>query len=543
MNKWKVAAYLRLSIDDGEKTESNSITNQKEMISSFAKKDKELVIKDYYIDDGYSGTDFERPNFQRMMMDITKGKIDTIIVKDLSRFGRNYIETGRYIEEFFPTNNIRFIAINDNIDSYKDPKSIDNVIVPFKNLINDEYARDISNKIRSVLDTKKENGEFIGSFAPFGYKKDERNKNHLLLDDYSSKIVKKIFNMILKGKSRSEVIKELNELKIPTPSAYKMQTNQLKEKSKKSMATWDRKKIDFILKNQTYTGDLIQSKTKVISHRVHKIKYNTKDDWIIVHNHHAAIITKEEFKQVHDILYNRDTKIKQNNKLDIFSGHLKCADCGNNLSSVKAKNHTYYYCTSYLRHKECSKHSIDKDDIEKVVLDLINKQIDLNVEIEEKIKIISEKIKVDYDKEILKNRLKTLEDDINKYNLFKCSAIADYESGFISREEYEEYNMEYSKKMTELVAVKNKTILEMEKNNIKTDNTSNLIKKYNKHINVLNKTIIDEMIEYIYIYNDNKIKIVFKYEDEFNLAIDFIKKHKCDIIDKELNEIELKEVI
>lgn len=543
MNKWKVAAYLRLSIDDGEKTESNSITNQKEMISSFAKKDKELVIKDYYIDDGYSGTDFERPNFQRMMMDITKGKIDTIIVKDLSRFGRNYIETGRYIEEFFPTNNIRFIAINDNIDSYKDPKSIDNVIVPFKNLINDEYARDISNKIRSVLDTKKENGEFIGSFAPFGYKKDERNKNHLLLDDYSSKIVKKIFNMILKGKSRSEVIKELNELKIPTPSAYKMQTNQLKEKSKKSMATWDRKKIDFILKNQTYTGDLIQSKTKVISHRVHKIKYNTKDDWIIIHNHHAAIITKEEFKQVHDILYNRDTKIKQNNKLDIFSGHLKCADCGNNLSSVKAKNHTYYYCTSYLRHKECSKHSIDKDDIEKVVLDLINKQIDLNVEIEEKIKIISEKIKVDYDKEILKNRLKTLEDDINKYNLFKRSAIADYESGFISREEYEEYNMEYSKKMTELVAVKNKTILEMEKNNIKTDNTSNLIKKYNKHINVLNKTIIDEMIEYIYIYNDNKIKIVFKYEDEFNLAIDFIKKHKCDIIDKELNEIELKEVI
>ena len=543
MNKWKVAAYLRLSIDDGEKTESNSITNQKEMISSFAKKDKELVIKDYYIDDGYSGTDFERPNFQRMMMDITKGKIDTIIVKDLSRFGRNYIETGRYIEEFFPTNNIRFIAINDNIDSYKDPKSIDNVIVPFKNLINDEYARDISNKIRSVLDTKKENGEFIGSFAPFGYKKDERNKNHLLLDDYSSKIVKKIFNMILKGKSRSEVIKELNELKIPTPSAYKMQTNQLKEKSKKSMATWDRKKIDFILKNQTYTGDLIQSKTKVISHRVHKIKYNTKDDWIIIHNHHAAIITKEEFKQVHDILYNRDTKIKQNNKLDIFSGHLKCADCGNNLSSVKAKNHTYYYCTSYLRHKECSKHSIDKDDIEKVVLDLINKQIDLNVEIEEKIKIISEKIKVDYDKEILKNRLKTLEDDINKYNLFKRSVIADYESGFISREEYEEYNMEYSKKMTELVVVKNKTILEMEKNNIKTDNTSNLIKKYNKHINVLNKTIIDEMIEYIYIYNDNKIKIVFKYEDEFNLAIDFIKKHKCDIIGKELNEIELKEVI
>lgn len=156
----------RLSIDDGDKMESNSITNQKNIISTYIKKENDLSIKNYYIDDGYSGTSFERPDFQRMIKYIKKDKIDAIIVKDLSRFGRNYIEVGKYIEEVFPSYNIRFIAINDNIDSYKEPKSINNVIVPFKNLLNDEYARNISNKIRSVLDTKRENDEFIGSEAP-----------------------------------------------------------------------------------------------------------------------------------------------------------------------------------------------------------------------------------------------------------------------------------------------------------------------------------------------------------------------------------------
>ena len=169
--EWKVGIYLRLSSDDGDNAESNSITNQKNLINLFLKKEKDLKIYDYYIDDGFTGTDFNRPDFQRLLNDIKEGKINTVIVKDLSRFGRNYIEVGNYIEQVFPSYNVRFIAINDNVDSYKDPKSINNIIVPFKNLMNDEYARDISNKVRSVLNTKKANGEFIGSVAPYGYKK------------------------------------------------------------------------------------------------------------------------------------------------------------------------------------------------------------------------------------------------------------------------------------------------------------------------------------------------------------------------------------
>ena len=167
MEKWKVAAYVRLSSDDGDKAESNSITNQKSLINLFLKNNSDLKLKDFYIDDGFTGTDFNRPDFQRLLNDMKNGKINAILVKDLSRLGRNYIEVGNYLEQIFPLYNIRFIAINDNVDSFKDPNSVNNVIVPFKNLMNDEYARDISNKVRSVLDTKKVNGEFIGSVAPY----------------------------------------------------------------------------------------------------------------------------------------------------------------------------------------------------------------------------------------------------------------------------------------------------------------------------------------------------------------------------------------
>ena len=176
MKKWNVGVYLRLSSDDGDKSESNSIVNQRSLIKRFISNDRELKIIDYYADDGYSGTTFDRPDFERMMRDIKSNKINCIIVKDLSRLGRNYIEVGNYIEKEFPRYGVRFIAINDNVDSFKDPKSVNNVIVPFKNLMNDEYARDISNKVRSVLDNKKSNGQFIGSTAPYGYFRDPKDK-------------------------------------------------------------------------------------------------------------------------------------------------------------------------------------------------------------------------------------------------------------------------------------------------------------------------------------------------------------------------------
>ena len=208
--KWNVGIYCRLSSDDGDNAESDSIKNQRELITYYLKNEHDLKIVDYYVDDGYSGTSFNRPGFKRMFSDVVNGRINTVIVKDLSRFGRNYIEVGNYLEYNFPLYNVRFIAINDNIDSFKDPKSINNVVVPFKNIMNDEYARDISNKVRSVLLTKSKNGEFVGGTTPYGYKKDPKDLHHLIIDEDEAKNVRLIYKMALNGDGILKICKYLN---------------------------------------------------------------------------------------------------------------------------------------------------------------------------------------------------------------------------------------------------------------------------------------------------------------------------------------------
>ena len=222
MQQYKVAGYVRLSREDKIKDESNSITNQKAIINSYIKNNNEFKLIDFYIDDGYFGTTFDRPGFKEMIKDITDDKVNTIIVKDLSRFGRNHIESDNYIENFLPGYNVRIISINDNIDTLKSPKSSTYIEIPLRNLMNDCYARDISEKVKSTLKVKQQNGIFIGTFAPYGYLKDPKDKHKLIIDIESANIVRKIFDMILLGKSRKEIADFLNDNNILTPSLYKI---------------------------------------------------------------------------------------------------------------------------------------------------------------------------------------------------------------------------------------------------------------------------------------------------------------------------------
>ena len=223
MQKYNVGAYLRLSKEEfNNEKESNSITNQKLIIDNYLKEHKEYKLVDYYIDDGYSGTTFDRPQYKRMLKDIVEGKVNTIIVKDLSRFGRNHIESDNYIENILPGYNVRFISIIDEIDSFKNPKSVSSIEIPLKNLMNDEYARDISEKVKSTLRIKQLNGEFIGVTAPYGYLKNSKDKHKFIIDKEASYVVKKIFNMILLGNSRKEIAEHLNSKNILTPSLYKL---------------------------------------------------------------------------------------------------------------------------------------------------------------------------------------------------------------------------------------------------------------------------------------------------------------------------------
>lgn len=218
---WAPALYIRLSREDGDREESNSIASQRELLTEFVDTQTDMTSPRLYTDDGYTGTDFDRPDFQRMLNDLRAGIINCVIVKDLSRFGRNYVGVGEYLEHVFPLLNVRFISVSDNVDSYLDPRSVNNLVVPFKNILNDEYARDISNKVRASLDLKRRQGKFIGSFASYGYRKDPNDHSRLLIDEVAAAIVRDIFNWFIGGTSVLGIAKRLNEQGIPNPSAYK----------------------------------------------------------------------------------------------------------------------------------------------------------------------------------------------------------------------------------------------------------------------------------------------------------------------------------
>lgn len=376
MQKYKAAGYIRLSKEDKIKDESNSVTNQKTIIDSYIKKNKDLELIDFYIDDGYSGTTFDRPDFKRMIRDITENKVNTIIVKDLSRFGRNHIESDNYLENILPGYNVMFISIIDDIDSLKNPKSVNSIAVPLKNLMNDQYARDISEKVRSTLKIKQLNGEFIGVTAPYGYLKNPKNKHKFIIDKEASYIVKKIFNMILLGKSRKEIAEHLNNKNVLTPSLYKLSKENTDNEDLICSKKWNSEIVNRILRNETYTGTLIQNIKTKPNYRTDKLIDVNKDEWIITENHHEPIINKDKFDEVQQIL-NRKTKVNKNDDIDLFSGYLKCSHCGSGLIIKKSKNQIYYYCSSYIKDKSCLKYSINKKKLEQMVKDELIKNFDI----------------------------------------------------------------------------------------------------------------------------------------------------------------------
>ena len=370
MQKYKVAGYIRLSKEDKIKDESNSVTNQKLIITSFVERNEDLELIDFYIDDGYSGTTFDRPEYKRMLKDIVEGKVNTIIVKDLSRFGRNHIESDNYIENILPGYNVRFISIIDEIDSLKNPKFVSSIAVPLKNLMNDQYARDISEKVRSTLKIKQLNGEFIRVTAPYGYIKDPKDKHKFLIDKNISHIIKKIFDMIIDGKSRKQVADFLNDNDILTPSEYlKINTN----KDMTVMKKWNSEMVNSILRNENYTGTLFQGKKRKLNYRVDKKINIDKENWIVTENHHEAIISKEKFDKVQEIL-DRKSKVNKDGSIDLLSGILKCKCCGSNMIKRASKGKIYYYCSNYYRTKNCE----NNKSISKSILDeFIKKELNI----------------------------------------------------------------------------------------------------------------------------------------------------------------------
>lgn len=307
---WNTCGYVRLSREDGDKEESNSVTGQKDLIRDYMTRHPELRECGMKVDDGFTGSNFDRPAFQEMMAEVKAGNINCIVVKDLSRFGRDHLEAGEYLERIFPFLGVRFIAINDNYDSLNSNSESDELIVPFKNLINEAYCRDTSIKIRSQLEIKRKRGDFIGSFAVFGYRKDPADHHHLLVDEYAADIVRDIFRWKLEGLSAGDIAIRLNDDGIPTPMDYKQSQGinystsfRVKEKSE-----WSAGMILRILKNPVYIGVLEQGRVTTPSYRVKRLVNKPREEWAVVENCHEAIIGRYDFESVQKLRERLDAK-------------------------------------------------------------------------------------------------------------------------------------------------------------------------------------------------------------------------------------------
>lgn len=515
---FNVALYVRLSREDTDKQESNSVVNQKKLLSDYVNKSEDLYIHDYYVDDGFTGTNFDRPSFKRMITDIELGVVNCVIVKDLSRFGRDYIDTGRYLERYFREKDIRFISISDNIDTIKEEYDM---FLPIKNIFNEQYAKDISNKIHTTIKSKQNAGEFIGSFACYGYKKSKTDKNKLVIDEYPASIVRRIFNLYIQGYGKLTIAKMLNKEGVLSPTEYK-KTVGLKYKNPNNIEKvtyWSYSTINHILNREMYIGNMVQG-TRVQKMRG-KQKIVDRSNWIIVQNTHEPIIDKQTWDRVKGLLHKRTRDLNLKNNISIFAGFIKCGDCGSSMSKnswrLSDSSISYYFnCGTYRRYGKnyCTSHAIELKVLEEIIIsDLrtIIKSVDNLKELLKSQNGDSKKIKSNNDIEI--NKLKL---ELEKVRKLKKSVYEDYKIELISKEDFILYREDYSQR--EKLYIQQIQCLE----NKKDDNETNDIIKIPwvkrllelRDIDKLDRDIISQMIDEISIYEDNTIKITYNFSDE-----------------------------
>lgn len=394
--KYQAARYLRLSRDDGDKPESDSISTQRCMINDFVSNYSDIEIVDEMVDDGYSGSNFDRPGFTKLIEAIKERKINCIIVKDLSRFSRDYIGSGMYIMNLFPKWGVRLIAINDNYDSLNASSVNDELMFSFKSIVNDLYLRDISVKIRSHLEVKRKSGQYMGAFVAYGYMKDPNDKHKIVIDENVSDNIKKIFSWVTDGMSPYSIAEKLNSLGILSPAEYKKSVgiNHNGFDSKGDKANWSAQAVMRIVKNELYKGTLVQGKRTTVSHKVKLIVEKEKKDWATVQGSHPAIVSEELFRIANDIL-GRDTRASsKRSDCNIFSGMLFCEDCKNTMvrrtSKYKDSQYVYYRCSTHKNTGECSNHNISESDLYDIVLNAINTHIKLIIGLKKAVDMLAD---------------------------------------------------------------------------------------------------------------------------------------------------------
>lgn len=528
---YHAAIYTRLSREDGDKEESDSIVNQRELIRAFLADKPDIEICMECADDGYSGVNFERPDFQRMVREIEAGRIDCVAVKDLSRFGRNFVEAGRYIDQIFPALGVRFIAVNDGFDSANGRTSSDRILIPFKNLINDAYCRDISVKVRSQLETKCRKGDFIGSFAVYGYMKDPADRHKLIVDEYAAGIVKDIFRWKLEGASQQRIADRLNDRGELSPMEYKRFCGMRYQSGFQvnTKAKWTAVAVGRILRNELYIGTMVQGKRTTPNHKVRKTILKPSEDWIRVEDSHEAIIDREDFLAVEHLLL-QDTRVAPKEEtVYLLSGMVFCGDCGcgmvRNSVCRNGKTYVYYMCGNNRTKGVCSSHRISGGQLEQSVFLALRQHIAQTADMGRVLTYIEtlpyHQAEVEKaDRQLMKKR-----EEAEKYTRLKTSLYESLIDGLVNKGEYLELKALYDGKLQEAQAAMARQREEMEKLLKNCAGGSSWIEQFKKHQNLteLTRHIVVTLIERIDVCEDCRIQIRFKYQDSYERALSLIE--------------------
>lgn len=507
---FKVAIYIRLSREDGDKQESESIKNQRDIIMRYIKENN-LQFVDEYVDDGISGTTFDRAGFKRLINDIENKRINMVITKDLSRLGREYIQTGQYIEKYFPEHNIRYVAINDGIDTFSNSSCND--ITPFKAILNDMYAKDISKKIKSVIKEKQIKGEYICSVPPYGYKKDPCRKNHLIIDENTSYIIENIFDMYLEGKSIYYIRDFLNNKMIQSPSGYAQKSSDIKK--------WNGVTILNILSNKVYIGVTESNKKISLSYKSKKRIKVPKEEHIITANTHQPIISKENFEKV-QFLLNKKSITKKNKHEYLFRGLIKCKTCHSNLEvgaklnarGKKIKNPIPYITCRNSKKGMCPAQHLNYNKFEREILRYLQEFLRLYTD-EKRLASVYKEYKnkknvniIKYEKEIqeIDSKIQKMSSQIDAVYFDKLNQV-------ISEEDYFRYVNKIVAEKDNLITKRNEIRNKINSIKEKQTRTSDVdIKKIiEEFLSTSSKESIYRLIDYIEIDEDKNIYIHFAF--------------------------------
>jgi DNA invertase Pin-like site-specific DNA recombinase len=516
---------------DDKKSESDSVTNQRKMLDSFIESHPDIEIVDEKVDDGVSGIIFDRPAFKEMMADIESGKINCVIVKDLSRLGREYIETGRYLRKIFPAYGVRFIAILDNIDTLRD--SGDDIVVSIKSVINDAYCRDISTKTRSALNAKRENGDFVAAFPVYGYRKAEDDKNRLVIDEYPASVVRDIFRMKLEGQSALKISETLNSLGILSPLAYKKSRGLPHAKNgycNHDSAKWSPIAIIRILNDETYTGTLIQGRQSTVNYKIRDLIIKPEAEWKRTEGAHEAIIKKHDYNLAQKVMRLDTRTAPGSEKVYIFSGVLICGSCGARMTRktnrVNGREYHYYYCPTTKKRGCTAPVMLKEDDLTECVLVSLKAHVTNVASLDAllatgDVKRMTEALAKQYRTQIRDNQ-----HQLESICGFKSTLYESMITGNLTKEEYRRLKADYSADEARLNAAIERLGVELD--DVLAGKAERLrwmehFKRFGE-LTTLDRRTVANLIAHIRVLSKTELQIKYNYQDEYEAALALLER-------------------